>query len=399
MGVPDVGEASTSKTDLAFKEETTAWGTFAGGQMQGIARTSDTLSHQNNETQDQSMSSDRMTEDGQVTGATFGGQVQASMRVSNVFHPLYGAASFSDMGPTIALTVVDASFTAADQSLNSATGFATVPAVGQYVYLIGDPQPGNTGLKRVLTATANKLTFQGTSIVNSTAGNTKVRGMMMRGPGTVVRPVTLEKMISSAIFLQWYGCLLNTFGMNISAGNAIATTWDIMARSTGTTDASISVGGYLPRPQAPFVGPVSGVYAQIMDGAIYKPGTRPDYMCTSFQYSIANNLSSYPELGILGPADMIEGNGEMTGTSTILSKSKARIDQVRAYSVAHMGTVAITPGTGMVVTSMPRARLVSGDPQTSGQNQATTLPIGFRAEKDPALNCRWQWDFIDLTGL
>jgi hypothetical protein len=392
--------SSSSEVQIAFRQEVSP-GVFDTGALQAVAVRSESLGAVNQIFRNDAITGNRAMQRGIITGRDKSGDLPFYTDLAPALHPLIDAFMFASPTAANTVTATDISFAASDKSVNSVAGDFTAVA-GQHVYITGSGESTNNGLKKVLTATSSKLTFAETITDESAGVSVVVRETKIWRNGSTQKYLSIQRAWldhSPVAYDQFLGMLLSQMTMNFQPGN---TPFNFAPQFTGlglkhvagdavpTQISTTSLGSVTAAPSAELTSPAVSVYAML------RGGIAANVKCSNFTLQVAQGIQNYEALQYLGPASLISGDFDVTGTFEIEFTDKDDLASVRANAVDEFGIAVLDSQNRMFLASVPDAELVSGEPQSGGRNQIIKLPMGFSGNQS-TLGHALQVEYLELS--
>ncbi|MCH9648824.1 MAG: hypothetical protein K0U98_11335 [Deltaproteobacteria bacterium] len=391
--------SSSSKTQISFRPEVTP-GVFDPGPLQALPVRSESFEQASQIFRNDSLTGRRSQQRGIIVGRSKKGQTPFYLDPNPIFHPLISAMMSAVPTPSATVAAADISFSSSDNSVNSAAGAFTAVA-GQRVFILGSTQSENNGLKKVVTATAQKLTFA-EAIVDEAAGAAiTVKTTKMWRNGDVIRYQTFQRSWTDqapVVHDHFPGMAVNSASLSYQqGGNPVGLDLDLMGLGqkhvagdplpTGLSNASLDVVTPAPPPEM--------ISAAISVRAIFQSGALATAKCSRFDIGVAQNIQEFGALGWLGAAELILGDFVPSGTFEVLFENMAQLEAVRANALDEFAIAVQDKLNRLLIVDIPAAELESGEPQSGGRNNLLTLPMGYTGV-DSSLGHAMQTEYLEL---
>lgn len=197
--------------------------------------------------------------------------------------------------------------------------------------------------------------------------------------GVTRKSFTFEKTFEQGgtdSFIRYTGCLINTLELSVTAKEKCTLNFGIMGRGGSSGTAILSGATYSAANTNPVLNASSHV------GSLSITGVSPSPRIKSLSLSISNNLREQPEVGSLDLAGVGLGQFVVTGRMEAYFESIALYDAIHDDDeLAIAFTVGAASGSQYTFT-LPKVKLMGGEPQAGGNNQDVMLPIDFQAIYD-----------------
>ncbi|CAH1661698.1 conserved hypothetical protein [Hyphomicrobiales bacterium] len=177
-------------------------------------------------------------------------------------------------------------------------------------------------------------------------------------------------------FLRYRGCLIGGMSLDITAQQIVTGSVNIMGLGGSAGTTALGSATYA----APNANPVLNASSDFASLAI--GGVSPSPRIRSLSLQIENNLRAQPEVGNIDLAGIGLGRCVFTGRMEAYFESLALYNAILNHDDIDLAfTVGAGSGSKYTVT-LPRIKLLNGDPMAGGNDQDVMLPIDFQAIYD-----------------
>jgi hypothetical protein len=321
---------------------------------------------------------------GQVqTAQVFGGSIGIEFNYGE-YDTFIEAALRGTFATAINITGTTISAAAADNSFNdSGSGFGSI-AVGQWLRVTGFATAANNGWFKVVTRTTSKITVQGSTLVNESAGpSVNLRGAICAN-ATTSKSFAFERHHTDLTnnFENFTGGKLNEFSLSFPTGDIVTGSMSFICRG-GTPATTTAFTGTTAADATDSFNTVGNLRRIFINGV---PTTND---LTGLELNISTNSERLAKIGSAFAAGVNQGSISVSGNLTEYFEDNTLKDLAKANTPFDLAFVledgdGVTRGNGYVF-HLPRVRLAGADNPNQGINTVTTANYTFNAEKDPTL--------------
>lgn len=362
-----------------------AWGTTPSVQFQAIRFNSETLAGTKSRSAPAEINPTGEASSNVTQSESAAGAINFSLSYGT-FDDLMSCALGGEWSTTVALAGVsgdialtNVSDTVADLVSTTSAKFANISA-GQFIRLLGFTNAANNAIYKVATVTDSThliLTSYAATVTETPSGTAaKVRAAMLRN-GPAFKSLSLEKAMSSAMFLEYTGLAVTGMSLSGSVGQFFTGSFTCVAKSEVSATSSASDGAVLAAPTGRVHDTVAGV------GAVLINDVAADAVVDTISFSMTKTGAA-AQYGIGSSAAQGMTRGTLTATGTLKMYFKSFTDYALFKSEAQQPISLITKdaaGNAYVIT-FRSAAIMNPNATVGGPNQ----PImgSFTLEGNPA---------------
>lgn len=274
---------------------------------------------------------------------------------------------------------------------------------GEWIYVGGDAagssfvNAANNGFKRVRAITANKITFDKSTLpmVNETGTGLTIEFYLGRvlknevGGLSVRKPVQFERTLGASDDAQpsqiqsdyVLGCVPNNLSLNINTADKITVDLDYIGLNSETRSGVVGVkSGTRPALVDSDAFNTSSDFARTKLSLISSTTEAPDPLfafVTEVKLGINNNIKANKAIGVMGAFDLTAGTFEASGSLTAYFSDVAAIAAVANNSDITFDIIAAKANAGWVF-DMPLLTLGDGKLNIA-QDEPITIPLSLNA--------------------
>lgn len=298
--------------DLYYKKNGGAYGTIPAGNGVTIRLTGESLEGTTQKTKSREIRSDRQSTDIVRTGVGVTGGIDGELSYGAFDAFMEAALLSAAWAGTVTVAGTNISAAAADNSINSASSAFGSIVAGQWVRITGFTTNGATIWARVTTATAAKLIIAGITLVNESAGpSVSVKASDKIQIGTTRSDFVFERKHGdvASTFADFVGCSFESMDIGITAQGIITIKFGVVGKQE-QANTSTQMGT-----------PTAAAANDVMNGIdhpykVWEGGISAANEMSAMEISlrVANKLRPQINIGNLGPAGILAGDVDVTGT-------------------------------------------------------------------------------------
>ncbi len=376
--------SESNRVSMRYQAEG-SYGVAGGGNGVAMRYTGETLEVEQPTVKSAEIEASRETTSIQRVGLRVKGSISVEMPYGahdDLLEWMLFASSWT-AGVTVTDTTISAA--AADNSLNDSNNGLAGFTAGRWAVARGftGANIANNGLPfRIVSVAAGKLVVAGITLVNDAAGESVVieQGEFITN-GTTATSFSIEKQFNdlSNEFHVALGCMIAGGAINMTAGEILTGSFEIMGKSMEAETATImgtptaAPTGDVMNAVENFIGVYVGGYA-----AANKLKTR------DIKMTIANNLRERVNLGDLGPDSIGAGEFDVTGTfQSYFSASSAYFNTFTANSYTSLAICVKDASGNIYVFELPSVKWSKVAATAQAKNGDTMNDCAFMTRKDP----------------
>lgn len=331
--------ASGAMTGLRYIAEVTYGTTPATPTMLAVRMLDNSLNLKKETFQSHEIRSDRMISDMRHGMRSVGGNISAELSLQ-AFDGLLEMTLSSVFAAVAVHVAVNLQMIAATRKIVRASGSWIIDGYlpGHEVTVAGFTNPANNGAKKILSVTATDLTLStlNTGLVDDAtlAGRTVTVTGKQAKPGTTIKSATFERAFTDiAQFLQFTGCVVNKFTLDIKPGDIIKAQWDILGKDMTQTTVTAATVVTAAATNSPF----DAYNVVILENDL--PATNVSGMTIEL-----DNGRSYK--GVVGSStinEVFEGTCDIKGTMTMFFADAAMLTKFKAETPSSIDVKLLDP--------------------------------------------------------
>lgn len=379
--------SDADRINLAYVQETTYATTPASPAFTLLRITSESLSQETTTVRSAEIRSDRQTADVVRTNINVSGDINFELSYGTYDDLLVSALLAADWSSEESVSAksdysVDVGADVRITDNTGGTDFVDFEA-GQWIEVRGFSNEANNGFFKIASVEPLGeyiVIANGSTMVDSGGPDGTVTITM--GPqivnGTTLDSYQFEKEFSdlSNTFALFSGCCINTMSLNIAADQLITGTLGIVGKQEVTASSTAdSDSTYTAAPTNEVMAAVEDIEA-IVDN-------NTNISCTTFTFSLNNNLRSRNIIGTLGAISMGTGNVLVNGTVQMYFETSTIMDKYLDWTSSSLAVIAEDSDGNTYIFEFPNIKYSSGTRVAGGQNQDILADMAFEAYRDP----------------
>jgi len=322
--------------------------------------------------------------------------VQVSLEASGDLNIELSYGSYDDlieslMGSTFSTAATSYSATAtvdADNTLNSAAAFTTLPAKGQWIQISGRTNTANNGyfqVSKTVDPTDSIITFEGTPLtIDATSEATTIAESAMLRMGTADQSFTVVKEFSDTspvTYFTFIGMRVSAMSLSFSVGAILTGSFSFMGQTytASTTAPDGTVDNETPASTTPVMNSVGNIANIWFDGDdAFAAGT----FFSSLTLDVDGALRMQNAIGYLGSVGIGQGRFNVSGNISIYFKDLSVYDKYindTAFNLAF--SVEDTAGNAYIF-SLGNVKLESATVTAGGSDQDVMIDATYRGSMD-----------------
>jgi hypothetical protein len=290
------------------------------------------------------------------------------------------------------------SITANNTITDSSNTFITKGFVaGMHIKLSGWVTTANNGIFKISAVAAGAITITTATLVVEGAGATRVvKGRMFRnGTGLVLGvyaelpSLIVEKEFTDLTneFQHFVGLRVNQLQMSMASGQIATAVWSLMGKTMLGTAATVSAADTAANTNT-----VMNATTNI--GTFLEGGSAMDVYVKDLSLTFKNNLRNQDAIGYHTPIGMGTGWFELEGKMSVYFKDATMYNKLINHTSTSF-SFRLTDASGNVyIFTIPKIRILKGEPLVSGGNSDIMLPVEFAAYYDSTTDCMAQLDIL-----
>lgn len=271
-------------------------------------------------------------------------------------------------------TAVDAS--SADNSFNHATAWDATPTVGEWIRVTGFTETANNGYFKVLTATSQKITVSGGTLVTEAAGDSiDIDQAASLVNGTTPNSYTIEREYEDVAneFAYFTGMMVDQFNLNVPSRGKVNGSFQFIGKQEVSATATQGDGSPTAAPTNSIMQTVDHVSAILENyGAV---------TVVEANISLSNNLRDRAAVGVLGALSIGSGRCRVSGNVQLYFSSKTIPDKYLNFTESSLCIVLAGSG-GQYVFELPATHYTDMTRGASGVDQDVIVNVALGAKKD-----------------
>jgi hypothetical protein len=317
--------------------------------------------------------SDRMTSALMEVGASASGGFDVELSLGGSFDMLIEAALAGTWSTPLNTTNVAV---IAGNKFSATAGWANA-VVGQFVYATGFTNAANNGWFRVIAATANDITVDGTLTVETASAGKTVKGRMLRN-GTVARSFAVEEaFLDINQYFMYNGQRVGTWTMDAQAGQIVTGNFGFVGTKSAFQGTTFS-GSILPATTTTPVNATAN-FGKIQEGA-----TLADLATAvqSFNLSLDNALRPQTALGSKYPVGVGYGRQTISGSLNAYFENTTLYTKFLNHAATGLSFSFLDMSGNAMRITLPRVYFTSSNPSVAGVDQDVMEQIEWTAISD-----------------
>ena len=268
--------------------------------------------------------------------------------------------------------------------------------VGQWLEIRGFTTEANNGYKLVTAVAANGTTFttQQTTVLEAQGDTIIVKGSMLRN-GDTKHSFTFQRELTDAVqYFAFRGQMVNTFNLNIAAGEIITGSLETMGGDIASTDLAQVSFGTGANVAAPTTDPCTAIanVGSIMESATLA-AIASDLYVQSISFTVNNNLRGKKAIGTLGNVGIGAGKCDVEGTINALFNDETLYDKYLAGTPTALSFKVEDPTGNAYIFTFRNIEFQTDDGGKATGNDADVVEnIGFKALRHTDTDCTIQID-------
>jgi hypothetical protein len=377
--------ADSNRAQVFAMEEVT-WGDIPATALDTLRFTGESLKFAIETITSNEIRYDRQVSDLVQVGAEANGGINWELSYGAVDLLLEGAL-FSDWEAEKTITDTTISAANADSSFNdSGSGFPSF-SVGQWIKVSGfTGDPSNNGFFKVVTATAAKITVDGTLVDDAAGESVTIKGTMIRN-GITKKSYVVEKQFADITqFISYTGMVVADMSLEVNAGAILTGVFNFMGKSGVRAGTTVGTGGPNAAPTNDVMNAVSNVL-QVEEG-----GAASAAKLSKLNLSLNNNLRALPQIGVLGAGAIGAGRIDVSGGLSAYFEDGVIYDKFVAATASSLSWRMQDVAGNAYILTLPKIKWTDADVVAGGLNQDVMTEMGLQAILDPTTGCSIQFD-------
>ncbi len=375
--------SSANRTQIRYGVEST-WGEIPSIAFTNFGDTSDSLSYNISTIQSETIRSDRKIEDLIQTGANPGGTINFELRYGGP-DDFLESALYNSWSSDLSISGSDISFDGVGNTIDStSTDFSSVKA-GQWIKVSGSSN--NDGFWHVSAVAQHQLIItDGTLTTESSGSSISITGSILTD-GTTEKSFTIEREHQDkGQFFHWTGMVVSQLAMKVAANSVVTGTLTFIGKTVGRTTSTVGTGAPNQGSTEDVMNAVANV-GNIMEGG----SVISDTFIQSVDFSVNNNVRGLSAIGVLGNADLAEGDCDVKGNMSIYFADGSMYDKFINNTTSSF-SFRVTKNNKTYIFTFPRIKFSSDDISVPGKNQDVMENMGFQAIVHPTYGWTMQID-------
>jgi len=380
--------ADSNQVQVAIKPESTI-GVFAGGNLQPIPFSSESLTTQKNAVESNNIESSRNVLDSITTALIPQGQVAFDFlygAYDDIIIALMASAFNTETNVTSASITVSVSGTTL---VGTGSEFANVE-VGQWLRITDS---GTDYFVKVATKTdANNITVIGQALVDG-ARTLNIRGKMLRN-GTTLKSLTVETQLTelaSDNFFPFYGMIPDQFTLDIPSEQIVKAKCDFIGTS-GVAPVNASIGSGFDAIST--LQSMAGMSSYL--GILYENDTVITTATPIETISLSVNANVRREAA-LNVTNMGFGEFKVEGQlNTYMKGGMPMVDKYYNSTASSFSHRLVDPAGNSIIISVLRLKYSNFKRDIGGKNQAVMGTFDWTGIKHPTYGATLQIDLIPV---
>ncbi len=387
-------QADSNRVQVRFSPET-VWGeTPATPVMQELRITGESLSHQKQTIQSETLRIDRMREASVEVASSAGGDIEMEVAYSKTEIGALMEGALATTFETISLTGLTITVVAAARTMTRASGSWISDQIkpGMWIRTKSFAAAGNNGVFKVASLTATVLTLDtlttsGLVDVTSAAGIAVIANMLRNG-GTA-KSYLIEKQfggLAAGAFVYMNGMRVGSMALSVASQQIAQATFSFEGKEGKTATTTRAGSSTVPGSSVSLNGTVNV-------GSLYEGAAALATGIRSVSVNVGNNLRQLPKIGQKAAAGVAMGFCDVSGSIEAYFEDLTLLDKFINHTSSALQFRLNDDPTGsalgnIIIVTVPSLRY-SGDatPKTPGGNQDVMIPLEFTANR-----------FIDVDG-
>ncbi len=259
--------------------------------------------------------------------------------------------------------------------------FIDFATVGQWIRLLGFTNAGNNKIMRVKTVVSTKslvLTTPFALSVTETPSGTaaKVRASMLRN-GAEFRSMTLQKMLSSTMYMRYPGLFVTGWTFSAALGQFVTESFTCLAQSESKATSDMSTGDVLAAPTGRVHDTVGGIGGVLINDVLIDAVVDT----ISFHVTRAGAAGQYG-IGSASAQGMTRGTLEAAGSLVVYFKDFTEYDRFKSETQISVSLVTEDSSGNAYVITYRSAAIMNPNAVVGGPNQP--IKATFALEGNPA---------------
>ena len=267
--------------------------------------------------------------------------------------------------------------------------------VGQWLEIRGfTGDASNNGYKLVTAVDATTFTTQQTTVTDAEGETVTIKGSMLRNGDTKHSFTFQRELTDAAQFFAFRGQIVNTFSMNVAAGEIITGSVETLGGDIAASDLAQTTFGTGANTAAPTNDVVTAIanVAQVMESATLA-AIAADLYVQSISFTVNNNLRGKKAIGTLGNVGIGAGKCDVDGTINVLFNDETLYDKYLAGTPTALSFKVEDPTGNAYIFTFRNIEFQTDDGGKATGNDADVVEnISFKALRHSLTDCTIQID-------
>lgn len=374
-------QSESNRVSIRISKETN-WGeTPAAPVMAKLPCLSDSLIHNKQTQQSNTLRSDRMKDAQVQVGVDAGGDINFELRFADFDAILEAAlastfASATKTGAGAANDIAFAASAGGTQVITGPSGAWNSFTVGAWVRVKSAAQGANNGVFKITAKTSTTLTVANAAGVVEATSTATVAQKTMRN-GTTKQSLLVEKQYEDLTnnYINFRGMRVAGLSLNIQSKQIITGTARFLGKQGYLATATVS--GSLTNPSAN-----DSMTASLNVGSIVEGGASLSTGLKSITLDLNNNPRALDGVGQVAAIGVNLGSIALTGRVEAYFEDQALLTKVFNHTSSSLEFRMTDPQGNVFVFTLAQLKW-SGNPSNPGIDQDVMLPLDYSCEKHP----------------